>query len=51
MNNPATRERLQELGVTVVAAERTTPEYLRGFVKSEIEKWAAPIKSSGVTVE
>jgi tripartite-type tricarboxylate transporter receptor subunit TctC len=51
MNTPAVRERLQGLGATLVAPERTTPEYLAGFVKSEIEKWAAPIKASGVTVE
>ena len=26
-------------------------QYLAKFVKSEIEKWAAPIKASGVTVD
>ena len=30
---------------------RATPEYLGAFVKSEIEKWAAPIKASGARVE
>jgi hypothetical protein len=28
-----------------------TPQYLRSFVKSEIDKWAAPIKASGVSVD
>jgi hypothetical protein len=28
-----------------------TPQYLGGFVKSEIEKWAAPIKKSGAQQE
>ncbi len=51
MANPATRQRLEGLGATLVAPERTTPEYLAGFVKSEIEKWAGPIKASGVTIE
>jgi tripartite-type tricarboxylate transporter receptor subunit TctC len=51
MNSPALRHRLEELSVSLVAPERTTPEYLAGFVKSEIEKWAVPIKSSGVTVD
>ena len=51
MNTPAVRERLQGLGATLVTPERTTPEYLDGFVRSEIEKWSAPIKASGVTVE
>jgi hypothetical protein len=32
----------------VVAPERRTPAYLQAFVASEIEKWAAPIKASGV---
>jgi tripartite-type tricarboxylate transporter receptor subunit TctC len=45
------RQRLQELGVQVVADDRMTPQYLGQFVKSEIEKWAAPIKASGVIVD
>jgi hypothetical protein len=45
------RDRLQGLGVQVVSNDRATPEYLGQFVKSEIEKWAGPIKASGVTVE
>jgi tripartite-type tricarboxylate transporter receptor subunit TctC len=51
MNTPAVRDRLQGLGVQVVSNDRATPEYLGQFVKSEIEKWAGPIKASGVTVE
>jgi tripartite-type tricarboxylate transporter receptor subunit TctC len=51
MKAPALRERVESLGASPVAPERTTPEYLAGFVRSEIEKWAAPIKASGVSVE
>src|SRR5262249_16381159 len=51
MNTPAFRERLASVGVEVVAPERRTPEYLAGFVKSEIQKWEAPIKVSGVKVQ
>lgn len=51
MNAPAVRQRLEQLGATLVAPERTTPDYLAGFVRSEIAKWAAPIKASGVTIE
>jgi tripartite-type tricarboxylate transporter receptor subunit TctC len=50
MKTPAVRERLQGFGAQVVADDRATPEYLGQFVKSEIEKWAAPIKASGVSV-
>jgi tripartite-type tricarboxylate transporter receptor subunit TctC len=48
MDNPAFRERLHALGLIVVAPERRTPAYLQTFVAGEIEKWAAPIKASGV---
>jgi tripartite-type tricarboxylate transporter receptor subunit TctC len=48
MDNPAFRERLNTLGLIVVAPERRTPAYLQTFVEREIEKWAAPIKASGV---
>ncbi len=48
LDNPAFRERLHALGLIVVAPERRTPAYLRTFVASEIEKWAVPIKASGV---
>jgi hypothetical protein len=35
----------------VVADDRATPQYLAQFVKSEITKWAAPIKASGVSID
>ncbi len=51
MDNPAVRDRLQGLGAMLVAPDRRSPEYLAGFVESEIKKWAEPIRSSGVNVE
>ena len=51
MKTPAVRERLEGLGAVIVPDDRATPEYLGQFVKSEIEKWAAPIKASGVSVD
>jgi tripartite-type tricarboxylate transporter receptor subunit TctC len=51
MKTATVRERLEGLGAKIVPDNRATPEYLGGFVKSEIEKWAAPIKASGVSVE
>jgi len=44
-------ERLQTLGAMIVAPERRSPDYLAGFVKSEIEKWAEPIKKSGAQLD
>jgi tripartite-type tricarboxylate transporter receptor subunit TctC len=51
MKTPTVKERLEGLGAVIVPEERATPEYLGQFVKSEIDKWAAPIKASGVTVD
>jgi tripartite-type tricarboxylate transporter receptor subunit TctC len=51
MHSPPVRERLAGLGAQIVADDRATPEYLTGFVKSEIEKWAAPIKASGARMD
>ena len=51
VESPAVRDRFKALGVTVPAPERRTPEYLTKFVPAEIERWARPIKASGVTEE
>jgi tripartite-type tricarboxylate transporter receptor subunit TctC len=51
MNTPAVQERLKEAGTDLVAPERRSPEYLAKFVVSEIDRWAAPIKASGVSVD
>ncbi len=51
MHTPAIKARLSELGALVVPDDRATPQYLGQFVKSEIEKWAVPIKASGVSVD
>jgi tripartite-type tricarboxylate transporter receptor subunit TctC len=51
MDTPSVQERLKEIGVDLVGPERRSPEYLRTFVESEIRKWAAPIKASGISVK
>jgi tripartite-type tricarboxylate transporter receptor subunit TctC len=51
MHTPAVKERLEGLGAMIVPDDRATPQYLGNFVKSEIEKWAAPIKASGATAD
>ena len=45
------RERLESIGITVVPPESRTPEYLAKFLPAEIEKWAGPIKASGVSMD
>jgi tripartite-type tricarboxylate transporter receptor subunit TctC len=51
MKTPTVRDRLEGLGAVIVSQDRATPDFLAQFVKGEIEKWAGPIKASGVTVE
>jgi tripartite-type tricarboxylate transporter receptor subunit TctC len=51
MKTPWVRERLEGLGAQIVADDEATPQYLGDYVKSEIEKWAVPIKASGVSVD
>ena len=51
MHTPAVRERLTGLGAEIVPDDEATPQHLGEYVKSEIAKWAVPIKASGVTVE
>jgi tripartite-type tricarboxylate transporter receptor subunit TctC len=51
LDTPAVRARLEALGLEAPEPTRRSPEYLAEFVKSEIERWAAPIRASGVSVE
>jgi tripartite-type tricarboxylate transporter receptor subunit TctC len=51
LNQPAIVELLKTAGVTAVGPERRSPAYLAKFVHAEIEKWAAPIKAAGLSVD
>jgi tripartite-type tricarboxylate transporter receptor subunit TctC len=51
MKTPAVRGPLESAGLRFVSDDRTTPEYLAKFVQSEIAKWAAPIKASGISID
>ena len=51
INTPAVKEKLAGLGAETAKGNETTPAYLGKLVKDETEKWAVPIKASGVSVE
>jgi tripartite-type tricarboxylate transporter receptor subunit TctC len=51
MKSPQVREKLEPLGVTIVAEDRMTPAYLGQFVKDEIVKWGKAIKDSGASTD
>jgi tripartite-type tricarboxylate transporter receptor subunit TctC len=51
MHTPAVRDRLTGLGAEIAADDDATPQHLGDLVKSEIAKWAVPIKASGVSAD
>src|SRR3954465_3305632 len=51
MDSPAIKARMLEIGVTGVAPERRSPEYLAKFVVDEVARWEEPIKSGGLQVD
>jgi tripartite-type tricarboxylate transporter receptor subunit TctC len=51
IDTPAIKTRMQEIGVTGVAVERRSPEYLGKFVVDEIARWEGPIKDGGLQVD
>lgn len=51
LDDPLVRERMAQLGLSIVPPEQRTPEYLAKFVASEIERWAAPIRAAGATMD
>jgi len=51
MDTPSVRERIESVGINMVPAEQRTAEYLARMLPIEIEKWAVPIRASGVTIE
>jgi tripartite-type tricarboxylate transporter receptor subunit TctC len=51
LDDPLIRDRLEASGLRVAPLERRSPEYLAKLVVSEIEKYAAPIKASGVSMD
>ena len=46
-----TQERLKKTGVSVVATDRRSADYLKTLVDEEIAAWAATIKASGVALD
>jgi tripartite-type tricarboxylate transporter receptor subunit TctC len=51
LDTPAVHDRIESLGVAVTPPDQRGPQYLAKFVRSEIKKWAEPIRESGVSIE
>ena len=51
MDTPAIKAKMHDIGVTGVAPERRSPEYLAKYVKDEVARWEGPIKDGGLQVD
>jgi tripartite-type tricarboxylate transporter receptor subunit TctC len=51
METPSVQAQMKKVGADLVAPERRSPAYLQRFVETEIEKWAGPIKASGLRAD
>jgi tripartite-type tricarboxylate transporter receptor subunit TctC len=51
MDTPAIKSRMLEIGVTGIAPERRSADYLAKFVTDEVARWEGPIKSGGLQVD
>jgi tripartite-type tricarboxylate transporter receptor subunit TctC len=48
MRTPALQSRAQDIGASLVAADRRSPDYFAKFVRDEIEKWGKTIRAAGI---
>jgi tripartite-type tricarboxylate transporter receptor subunit TctC len=48
---PEVQARLKSLGLNIAAPDRRNPGYVAALVKSELEKWRAPVLASGVALQ
>jgi tripartite-type tricarboxylate transporter receptor subunit TctC len=51
LQSATTIERLKKAGVAPIAPELRSPAYLKTFIGTEVDNWAAMIKASGVTID
>jgi len=51
LKSPTTVDRLKRAGVVPIAPALRTPEYLRTFIGTEVDNWAATIKASGISFD
>ena len=49
LDDPATRKRLEDLGLEIVPSARRTPDYLAKFQADEIKRWAKVVHDAGIT--
>jgi tripartite-type tricarboxylate transporter receptor subunit TctC len=48
MRTPSVQSRAHEIGASLVAPDRRSPDYFATFVRDEIEKWGKTIRAAGI---
>ncbi len=51
MHTPSVRQALEKVGLRIVPDDHATPQYLDGYLKTELSKWTGVIKKAGITLE
>jgi tripartite-type tricarboxylate transporter receptor subunit TctC len=51
LDTPSVRERIENVGINMVPVEQRTPDDLARLLPAEIEKWAVPIRASGLSMD
>jgi tripartite-type tricarboxylate transporter receptor subunit TctC len=51
LDSPAVRERYEQLGISVAARERRSPDYLAKYIPEEFKRWSGPIKGAGLSID
>jgi tripartite-type tricarboxylate transporter receptor subunit TctC len=51
LDTPSVHDRIEAMGIEITPPDHRGPQYLASFVHSEIQKWAVPIKESGVSIQ
>ncbi len=51
LDDPAIRERLEDLGLEIATPERRTPEYLATFLAAEVERWGKVVHAAGISAD
>lgn len=51
LDTPAVQQRMIELGLRPTPPQERMPQYLEKLVLTDLEKWAAPIKASGIAID
>ena len=49
LDTPSVRERIEGLGYDPAPREQRTPQYMEKFLPAEIERWAAAVKTAGIS--